>query len=83
VVYGNDAHYVTKEQYDLHEAIMALQMGKKVKDEDRMSHAPALYIMSEDEVIEHLDYLPKSSIQEALDNTDKIAALCNVTLPDK
>jgi DNA polymerase-3 subunit alpha len=81
VVYGNDAHYVTKEQYDLHEAIMALQMGKKVKDEDRMSHAPALYIMSENEVMEHLDYLPKSSIQEALDNTDKIAALCNVTLP--
>jgi DNA polymerase-3 subunit alpha len=81
LIYGNDAHYATKEQYDLHEALLALQMGKKLKDEDRMSHAPALYIMSEDEVKQHLDYLPMSSVQEALDNTDTIASMCNVTLP--
>lgn len=89
LVYGNDAHYATSDQYDLHEAIMALQQNKKLKDpvqdlanpKGRPHHEPALYIMGEEEVRQHLNYLPASRINEALANTDTIAELCNVTLP--
>jgi len=83
VVYGNDAHYSRPDQYDLHEAVMALQMGAKLKDPERMTHLPDLYIMSEDDVIEHLDYLPSSTVIEAIKNTDEIASKCDVSLPGR
>jgi DNA polymerase-3 subunit alpha len=83
VVYGNDAHYARPDQYDLHEAVMALQMGTKLKDPDRMSHEPDLYIMSAEDVRAHLDYLPQSAIDDAINNTDAIAAMSDVTLPGR
>lgn len=82
-VYGNDAHYANPDQYDLHEAVMALQMGNKLKDKDRMSHEPALYIMSEEEVRDHLSYLGTTVVDEAIINSEEIAKRCNVSIPER
>lgn len=83
LVYANDAHYTWPEQHDLHEAVMCLGMNAKVKDTDRLSHLPDLYIMSEDDTRQHLDYLPKGIVEEAIANSDLIAEQCNVTLPGR
>jgi DNA polymerase-3 subunit alpha len=91
VVYANDAHYARPDQYELHEAIMALQEQKRLsaptKEEDpkkgRTSHAPSLYIMDENEIREHLNYLKPADVHQALANSDRIAEICNVTLPQR
>lgn len=89
LVYANDAHYAKPEQYELHEALIALKQQKKLKDpvqdlanpKGRPHHEQALYIMGENEVRQHLDHLATSDVDEAIANSDKIAGLCNVNLP--
>jgi DNA polymerase-3 subunit alpha len=83
LVYANDAHYARPEQHDLHEAIMCLGMNAKVKDTERLTHAPDLYIMDEDDIRKHLSYLPKSVIDQAIANSDLIASQCEVSLPER
>jgi len=58
-------------------------MNAKVKDKNRISHTPDLYIMSEEDTREHLDYLPAGVVTEAIKNSDLIAEQCNVTLPER
>lgn len=81
VVYGNDAHYASPDQYKLHEEIVTLQKKKKVKDLEEPNFKQALYIMGEDEVRHHLNYLPTTMIEDALSSSDAIADRCNVELP--
>lgn len=82
LIYANDAHYSFPNDYELHEEIMTLQHKKKLKDLEHPHFKPALYIMGEDEAREHLSYLPQSAVDEAIGNSDVVADLCNVSLPE-
>jgi len=84
LVYATDAHFSNPEQYEAHDAYVAMQTGETVfmDPEDRkMWHPKSLYIQDEDQIRASLDYLPEAVIDEALRNTADIAERCNVTLP--
>jgi DNA polymerase-3 subunit alpha len=89
VVYGNDAHYARPEQYELHEAVLCLQYNEKMTDrlwrtepDPHPHHTPDLYIMSEDDVREHMSYLPTSIVDSAIENSERIADSIDAKLPE-
>jgi DNA polymerase-3 subunit alpha len=74
IVATNDCHYLTKEDYDFHEVLLCIQTKKTIDDPDRMSFPTnEFYIKSPDEMYHAFKNLP-----EALENTVKIADMCNV-----
>lgn len=75
-VYANDAHYACKADYPYHEVMLCMQMGRKLEDEDRMSHPPVLYIMDEADVRKKLSYLPEAVVNESISNSDLILDRC-------
>lgn len=83
MIYANDAHYAFPGQYDLHETILCMQYGEKKSALTEPHHTPDLFIMSEKEVEDALFYLPQSIVDEVVENTDAIADLCNVTMPEQ
>lgn len=76
LVATNDAHYLLKESAKSHEILLCIQTGKTINDENRMRfNTDELYIKSTDEMHEHF-----KNVKEALENTVKIAQMCNVEL---
>ncbi|MGI5989017.1 MAG: DNA polymerase III subunit alpha [Lachnospiraceae bacterium] len=76
LVATNDVHYIYREDADAHDILLCIQTGKKLSDTDRLRYEGGqYYLKSEEEMRELFSYVP-----EALDNTDKIAARCNVTI---
>ncbi|WP_250674009.1 DNA polymerase III subunit alpha [Paraclostridium ghonii] len=74
LVATNDVHYVRKEDSKIHDILMCIQMGKTVNDPNRMRFgSDEFYLKSREEMEE---VFPE--VQEALDNTVKIAQMCNV-----
>ncbi len=72
----NDVHYTYKEDAEAHDLLLCIQTAKKVTDEDRLRYEGGqFYVKSEEEMRELFPYA-----QEALDNTQKIADRCNVTI---
>ncbi len=85
LVYANDAHYAFPEQYEYHDAYVAMSTGQGIDTpfEDRkMWHPAALYMMGEEEIRGSLNYLPDSVVDEALENSVLIASQCNAELPE-
>jgi len=82
VVYANDAHYAFSGQYDLHETLLCMQYQEKRSQLAEPHHTPDLYIMSEKEINDSFYYLPQAVVDEAIDNTDEIASMCSVTMPE-
>ncbi len=76
LVATNDIHYVTQNDAEYQDILMCIQMGKTINDDDRMKMESAqLYVKSEEEMQQLFSYVP-----EALENTQKIADLCNVEI---
>ncbi len=76
LVATNDIHYVTQNDAQYQDILMCIQMGKTINDDDRMKmESSQLYVKSEEEMNELFSYVP-----EALENTQKIADLCNVEI---
>ena len=72
MVCTNDAHYLRREDAEMQDILMCIQMGKTVDDPGRMKfETQEFYVKSEEEMAA---LFPR----EALDNTAKIAELCNV-----
>ena len=70
----NDCHYLTREDAAAQDVLMCIQTGKLVEDGDRMRMEPQeFYVKSEDEMRALFPNCP-----EAIDNTRKIADLCQV-----
>ncbi|NBI66790.1 DNA polymerase III subunit alpha [Pseudoflavonifractor sp. 60] len=70
----NDAHYLRREDAQLQDILMCIQMDKTLDDPDRMRFdTQEFYVKSEAEMAALFPDHP-----EALENTAKIAALCNV-----
>lgn len=76
LVATNDCHYLNKEDYDFHEVLLCIQTRKTLNDEDRFRFkVNEFYFKSPDEMKEAFSYAP-----EAIENTLKIADMCNVEL---
>ena len=72
----NDCHYTFAEDAEAHDCLLCIQTGKKLSDEDRMRYPGGqFYVKSEEEMRALFPYA-----QEAIDNTQKIADRCNVTI---
>ncbi len=76
LVATNDVHYIYDKDWEAHDILICIQTGKKVSDENRMRYEGGqFYLKSEEEMRALFPYA-----QEALDNTAKIAARCNVEI---
>ena len=70
----NDAHYLRREDAEMQDILMCIQMGKTLEEPNRMRfETREFYVKSEEEMAALFPNHP-----EALENTGKIAALCNV-----
>ena len=76
LVCTNDVHYTYADDVEAHDVLLCIQTGKKITDEDRMRYEGGqFYVKSEDEMRALFPYA-----QEAVDNTQKIADRCHVTI---
>ena len=73
----NDVHYVRASDWEAQDALLCIQTGNKVMDEQRMRMPThQFYLKSKDEIA-----LAFKEYPELLDNTLEVAERCNVTLP--
>ncbi|HEY3807906.1 MAG TPA: DNA polymerase III subunit alpha [Kofleriaceae bacterium] len=76
LVATNDCHYVNRADATAHDVLMAIQTGKSLKDEKRLKHVvDSYYMKSPSEMAAAF-----KDVSEAIENTAKIAAECNVKL---
>lgn len=74
LVATNDVHYLERKDSKAHEVLLCIQTGKNMDDEDRMTFpTDEFYLKSPDEMSEIFSYCI-----EAVENTEKIANMCNV-----
>ena len=76
LVVTNDLHYVNAEDADAHDILLCIQTGKTVDDPNRMRYEGGQYYLKSPEEMEELFPYAK----EAIENTGKIAARCNVNI---
>ncbi len=74
LVATNDAHYVRREDSEYHDILLCIQMGKTFDDPNRMRFSSDDYYVKSPEEMARL--FPDHP--EAIENTAKIAARCNV-----
>jgi DNA polymerase-3 subunit alpha len=73
LVVTNNAHYLKRENREAHEALLCIQTGNMLKEEDRLSYdGDEFYLKSPEEMCELFADYP-----EALENTKKIADSCH------
>ncbi|MBE5944555.1 MAG: DNA polymerase III subunit alpha [Lachnospiraceae bacterium] len=76
MVVTNDSHYIGAEDAEAHDILLCIQTGKIVTDEDRMRYdGGQYYLKSPEEMYALFPYA-----KEALENTCKIADMCNVEI---
>ncbi len=74
LVATNDCHYLKREESRAHELLLCIQTGKTIHDTDRMAFSTdEFYFKSTEEMASAFANYP-----EALENTLKIAEMCNV-----
>lgn len=74
----NDVHYVDPDDAEAQDALLAVQTRKTIADTNRMSmlSSPDFYLKSSEEMAEAFAEYP-----EALENSLKVAEVCNVEIP--
>ena len=76
LVATNDSHYIYADDAQAHDILLCIQTGKKFTDENRMRYEGGqYYLKSEEEMRSLFPYAP-----QAIENTAKIAARCNVEI---
>ncbi len=76
VVATNDCHYLRKEDWEAHDALLCIQTGKTIAESDRMKFSTdQLYFKSPEEMKKLFEEIP-----QAIENTIKIAEKCNLQL---
>lgn len=79
LVATNDVHYLNKEDAELQDVLMCVQMGKTYDDPERMKFSTnEFYLKTYEEMLEALP-----GFEEALDRTIEIAEKCNVSIKTK
>lgn len=76
LVATNDCHYLNREDARAHEVLLCMQTGKRMSDDDRMRmETDEFYVKSSAEMAAAF-----ASVPEAIANTTRIAARCQVVL---
>ncbi|MBN1373907.1 DNA polymerase III subunit alpha [Candidatus Dojkabacteria bacterium] len=77
LVATTDAHYPTADNAFAQDVLLAINTKKKISDTNRLTMAdtPDFYLWKEDEMREYFKDIP-----EALENTVRVADMCNVDL---
>lgn len=76
-----DAHYVDKEDAEVHDTLLCMQTNKKKNDEKRFRFSVnEFYVQTEDEIKTMLDYLPEEFLADCLENTVEIADKCTARI---
>lgn len=79
IVATNDNHYVTRDDAEAQEILLCIQTQTTIETKDRklsMIGSPDFYIKSKEEMASQFGELP-----EAIENTTKIADMCNLEIP--
>lgn len=78
VVATNDVHYVTEQDAEAQDALLAIQTQKKIDDKDRLTLLPStdFYLRSPQEMQDLFADYP-----DAIENARKIAEKCSVEIP--
>ncbi|QEK11589.1 DNA polymerase III subunit alpha [Crassaminicella thermophila] len=74
LVATNDVHYLRRSDADVHDILLCIQTGKTIDDEERLKFPTEEFYLKSPEEMEKLFPYAK----EALENTVKIAQMCNV-----
>ncbi len=78
LVATNDVHYVNREDSDVHDVLICIQTGTKIRDEGRLRYSPGqFYLKSPEEMKREFAEYP-----QAVENTKKIAEACNVVFEE-
>ncbi|MGM9655377.1 MAG: DNA polymerase III subunit alpha [Butyricicoccaceae bacterium] len=73
LVATNDAHYLRREDHEMHDVLLCIQTGKTLEDANRMRFSGTeFYVKSGDEMAALFPEAP-----EAMENTVRIAEMCN------
>lgn len=88
LVATNDVHYVKKEHYKVHEALLCVQTGSNLSDEDRFSFdGNSYYLCSRDEMkklfLENHPNISEEIVELAIDNTKKISDKIDIEIPKR
>jgi len=75
LVATKDVHYIEKDDHEAHDALLCVQTGKFVGDEDRMKFEGDLSFVPPEEFYDYFKDVP-----EAVSNTVKVAEKCNLEL---
>ncbi|MFH1925292.1 MAG: DNA polymerase III subunit alpha [Chloroflexota bacterium] len=76
LVSTNDIHYIRREDAQAHDLLLCIGTNSSIHDEKRMKMASdTLYLRSPEEMAELFRDIP-----QALDNTERIAEMCDLTL---
>lgn len=76
LVATNDCHYLNMEDHKSHDALLCIQTGKTVREENRMRFSSeTFYVKTPEEMKKSFSHVP-----EAIANTIAIAERCNVEL---
>jgi DNA polymerase-3 subunit alpha len=75
VVGTNDVHFLKKEDHFAHDVLCCISMGRLVSEEGRLKYPTELYLKSPEEMQDALGQWP-----EAIENTSRIAAMCDLQL---
>lgn len=74
IVATNDAHYLSKQDVEAHDALLCVLTGKLITDEKRLRYTGTEYIKTEEEMgCLFGDHLEPEVVQEAIANTVKVA----------
>ena len=74
IVATNDAHYLSRQDVEAHDALLCVLTGKLITDEKRLRYTGTEYIKTEEEMgLLFGDHLEPEVVQEAIANTVKVA----------
>ncbi|MEM7575987.1 MAG: DNA polymerase III subunit alpha, partial [Planctomycetota bacterium] len=76
LVADNDAHFLTADDWDAHDTLCCISMGKVKSDPSRLHYAKDLYVKTQEEMWAHFG----DTHPDALHNTKAIADRCNVEI---
>jgi len=75
IVGTNDVHFLKKEDHHSHDVLCCISMGRLLNEENRLKYPTELYLKSPDEMQAAIGHFPG-----AMENTLRIAQMCNVEL---
>jgi len=80
LVCDNDSHFLLSEDWDSHDSLVCIALGKIKEDQDRLKYPQQLYVKSPQEMYELFEHYEEGAGLEALENTARIADRCRVEL---